>query len=161
MEMMIKRIWIALLAILCASTVQAQSAQEPPGPDPIVFNAKIFTGNPAQPEASALAVKHGRIYSVGAEAGMLGLQSSSTGIIDAASRRMVSGISDAHTLVLNESSFTNNVRWDVVPTLRRALTMLSQQAERTPEGHWVNVIGGWSPYQFEENRFPTMSELRE
>ncbi len=29
-----------------------------------MHNAKIFTGNPAQPEASALAVKNGRIYSV-------------------------------------------------------------------------------------------------
>ena len=159
--MTIKRFWIALLAILCTSTVQAQLPRQSPGADLIVFNAKIFTGNPAQPEASALAVKHGRIYSVGTNAEILRLQSSSTKIIDAGSRRMIPGISDAHTHVLNESSFTYNVRWDGVPTLRRALTMLSEQAERTPEGHWVKVIGGWSPYQFEENRFPTMNELRE
>jgi hypothetical protein len=72
----------------------------------------------------------------------------------------IPGISDAHTHVLNESNFTYTVRWDGVPTLRRALAMLSEQAERTPEGQWVKVIGGWSPYQFEENRFPTMDELR-
>jgi predicted amidohydrolase YtcJ len=47
-----------------------------------------------------------------------------------------------------------------VPTLRQALTMLSEQAKRTPEGQWVKVIGGWSPYQFEENRFPTLDELQ-
>jgi predicted amidohydrolase YtcJ len=44
--------------------------------------------------------------------------------------------------------------------LQRALEMLSEQAKRTPEGQWVKVIGGWSPYQFKENRFPTMEELR-
>jgi predicted amidohydrolase YtcJ len=38
--------------------------------------------------------------------------------------------------------------------------MLREQAARTPEGHWVRVMGGWSPYQFEEKRFPTMDELR-
>jgi predicted amidohydrolase YtcJ len=38
--------------------------------------------------------------------------------------------------------------------------MLTEQAKRTPEGQWVKVIGGWSPYQFKENRFPTMDELR-
>jgi hypothetical protein len=43
----------------------AQTKQEAPGADLIVHNAKIFTGNPAQPAASALAVKSGRIYSVG------------------------------------------------------------------------------------------------
>jgi len=37
--------------------------------------------------------------------------------------------------------------------------MLTEQANRTPDGHWVKVIGGWSPYQFEENRHPTLEEL--
>jgi predicted amidohydrolase YtcJ len=62
--------------------------------------------------------------------------------------------------VLNEKSYNYNLRWDGVPTLQRALEMLSEQAKRTPEGQWVKVIGGWSPYQFKENRFPTMEEIR-
>jgi predicted amidohydrolase YtcJ len=157
---MAKKLSTALLAILCAPTVQAQSPQEPPGADLIVFNAKIFTGNRAQPEASALAVKNGRIYSVGPDVDILSLKNSNTKIIDARDRRLIPGIIDAHTHVLNESGYNYNVRWDGVPTLRRALAMLSEQAKRTPEGHWVKAIGGWSPYQFEENRFPTMDELR-
>ncbi len=39
--------------------------------------------------------------------------------------------------------------------------MLKEQAERTPEGQWVRVIGGWSPFQFEEKRLFTMEELNE
>ncbi|MGL5136364.1 MAG: amidohydrolase family protein, partial [Beijerinckiaceae bacterium] len=136
-------------------------AQEPPGADLIVFNANIFTGNLAQPEASAFAVKKGRIYAVGADEEVLGLKNSSTQIIDAGGRRLIPGINDAHMHLLNEANYTFNVRWDGVPTLGRALAMLSEQAERTPEGHWVKVIAGWSPYQFEENRFPTMAELRQ
>lgn len=62
--------------------------------------------------------------------------------------------------LLNETSYNHNARWDGVPLLSRALTMLRKQAKRTPEGHWVRVIGGWSPCQFEENRFSTMEELR-
>jgi predicted amidohydrolase YtcJ len=130
------------------------------GADLIVFNAEIFTGNLAQPEASALAVKRGRIYSVGADAEILDLKDPNTRIIDAGGRRLIPGINDAHIHLLNEINYNYHVRWDGVPTLHRALTMLSEQAERTPEGHWVKVIGGWSPYQFEENRFPTMDELR-
>lgn len=64
------------------------------------------------------------------------------------------------THVLNERSYNYNVRWDGVPTLQRALEMLGEQVKRTPEGQWVKVIGGWSPYQFKENRFPTTAELR-
>jgi predicted amidohydrolase YtcJ len=37
--------------------------------------------------------------------------------------------------------------------------MLREQAERTPKGQWVRVPGGWSPYQFAEDRLPTKEEL--
>lgn len=157
---MYSRVSIAFVAFFCVSSANAQPAQEPPGADLIVHNARIYTGNRAQPEASALAVKNGRIYSVGPDVDILSLKNSKTKIIDARDRRLIPGIIDAHTHVLNESGYNYNVRWDGVPTLRRALAMLSEQAKRTPEGHWVKAIGGWSPYQFEEKRFPTMDELR-
>lgn len=151
---MIRKIFIALVAISSLSGVHAQPAQDDAGADLVVVNARIFTGNRAQPEASALAVKSGRIFSVGSDADILSLKSSRTKVIDARSRRLIPGIVDAHTHVLNDMAYNYNVRWDGVPTLRRALAMLSEQARRTPEGQWVKVIGGWSPYQFEENRFP-------
>ncbi|NKL36206.1 amidohydrolase [Rhizobium sophorae] len=158
---MIRKIFIAFVTISSFSAVQAQTTQERPGADLIVINAKIFTGNRGQAEASAVAVKKGRIYSVGSDVDILGLKNSTTKVIDARSRRLIPGIIDAHTHVLNDMAYNYNVRWDGVPTLRKALTMLSEQAQRTPEGQWVKVIGGWSPYQFEENRFPTLGELHE
>lgn len=130
------------------------------GADLIVYNARIATGHLAQPEASALAVKRGRIFSVGTDAEILSLKNNSTQMIDAGRKRLIPGLHDAHTHVLNERSYNYNVRWDGVPTLQRALEMLTEQAKRTPEGQWVKVIGGWSPYQFKENRFPTLQELR-
>ncbi|SCW60492.1 hypothetical protein SAMN02927900_03012 [Rhizobium mongolense subsp. loessense] len=157
---MIRKIFIAFVTTFSFSAVQAQTTQEQPGADLIVINANIFTGSRAQPEASALAVKNGRIYSVGSDVDILGLKNSNTEIIDARSRTLIPGIIDAHIHVLNDLAYNYNVRWDGVPTLRRALTMLSEQAARTPKGQWVKVIGGWSPYQFEENRFPTLDELR-
>lgn len=160
-EMTVK--WMRLLGLMAVSGLihaHARAGQEAPGADLIVHNAKIFTGNPAQPAASALAVKGGRIYSVGTDAEVLGLKNPQTRVIDSGGRRLIPGLIDAHTHVLNEGGYNYTLRWEGVPTLRRALAMLSEQARRTPEGHWVKVIGGWSPYQFEENRFPTMDELR-
>lgn len=151
---------IGLIVANGLTNAYAQARQDAPGADLIVHNAKIFTGNPAQPAASAVAVKSGRIYSVGTDAEVLALKNSSTRLIDSGGRRLIPGIIDAHTHVLNEGGYNYTLRWEGVPTLRRALAMLSEQARRTPEGHWVKVIGGWSPYQFEEKRFPTMDELR-
>jgi predicted amidohydrolase YtcJ len=157
---MIKILVMSILATICIAVAHAQPTSESTGADLIVFNANIHTGNPAQPNASALAVKQGRIYSVGSDADILSLKSSGTRVIDAARRTLIPGISDAHTHILNENHYNYNVRWDGVPTLKRALEMLSEQAARTPEGQWVKAIGGWSPYQFKENRFPTPDELR-
>ena len=159
--MTVKR--IILIGAMLASgltNAHAQASQETPGADLIVHNANIHTGNPAQPAASAVAVKNGRIYSVGTDAEILSLKTANTRIIDSRGRRLIPGIIDAHTHVLNEGGYNYTLRWDGVPTLRQALAMLAEQAKRTPEGHWVKVVGGWSPYQFEENRFPTMDELR-
>lgn len=150
---------MALATVTSLSAVRAQPPQDDPGADLIIFNAKIYTGNRAQPEASALAVKKGRVYSVGPDAEILSLKNARTKIVDARSRRLIPGIIDAHTHVLNDFAYNYNIRWDGVPTLRQGLRMLSEQAARTPEGQWVKVIGGWSPYQFKENRFPTLAEL--
>ena len=158
---MIRTLLIAVVAAVSFTTAHAQTAPVAgAGADLIVVNAKIFPGNRSQPEASALAVRGGRIYSVGSDAEIRGLSTAQTTVIDARSRRLIPGIVDAHTHVLNDLAYNYNVRWDGVPTLRQALDMLSEQARRTPEGQWVKVIGGWSPYQFEENRFPTIDELR-
>jgi predicted amidohydrolase YtcJ len=151
---------IALMVVNGLTSAHAQTRQEAAGADLIVHNARIYTGNAAQPEASAVAVKGGRIFSVGTDADVLALKKTNTRVIDSQGRRLIPGIIDAHTHVLNEGGYNYTLRWDGVPTLRRALAMLSEQARRTPKGHWVKVIGGWSPYQFEENRFPTMDELR-
>lgn len=151
---------ILLIGLMVVNGLSNAGAQETPGADLIVHNAKIYTGNSAQPSASALAVKNGRIYSVGSDAEVLGLKNANTKVIDSGGRRLIPGIIDAHTHVLNEGGYNYTLRWDGVPTLRRALAMLSEQAKRTPAGQWVKVVGGWSPYQFEEQRFPTMDELR-
>src|SRR5258705_7557400 len=154
-----KKLITLLLAALLTVTVRAQTLVPPPGADLIVFNAKITTQNLAQPEASALAAKGGRIYAVGSDAEILSLKGNNTKVIDAGGRRLIPGIDDSHTHVINEKTSNYNVRWEAVPTLKRALEMLSEQAKRTPKGQWVKVIGGWSPHQFEVRRLPTIQEL--
>lgn len=92
-----------------------------PGADLIVFNAEIFTGHLAQPAASALAVRKGRIYAVGTDVEILDLKNAGSRLIDAGGRRLIPGISDAHLHLLNEANYTYNLRWDGVPTLSLAL----------------------------------------
>ncbi|MBW8243711.1 amidohydrolase [Muricauda oceani] len=155
-----RKLIVLATAFILSVSISAQSTEPLVGADMIVFNAKITTGSLTKPEASALAVKRGRIYAVGTDAEILGLKDNNTKLIDAGEKRLIPGINDAHTHILNERSYNYNVRWEGVPTLELALEMLGEQAKRTPEGQWVKVIGGWSPYQFKENRLPTIEEIK-
>ena len=64
--------------------------------DLILHNGRIWTGDAAQPAASALAIEAGRITAVGDDATILALARTGTPRIDLQKRRVVPGINDAH-----------------------------------------------------------------
>ena len=122
-------------------------------PDLILLNGKVTTLDPQQPDTSNLAVKDGRIIAVGdAEQYQRGPQ---TKVIDLKGLRVIPGLNDSHLHVIRGGLYYNlELRWDGVPSLADALHMLKEQAQRTPPGQWVRVVGGWSEFQFAERRMP-------
>ena len=73
---------------------------------------------------------------------------------------MIPGINDAHThFIRGGLTYTNEVRWDGVPSLAEGMRRVREQARRTPAPHWVQVIGGWTWAQFAEKRYPTLEEI--
>src|SRR5258708_19486100 len=66
----------------------------------VVVNAKIWTVNPKQPEAEALAVVRERIVAVGKEADIRALIGSKTRVLDLKGRRVVPGFYDSHVHML-------------------------------------------------------------
>jgi predicted amidohydrolase YtcJ len=130
--------------------------------DLIVTNAKVAVMDIDRTIAEAIAVKDGKILATGTTQEILKLKNDNTKIIDANGKTLIPGLNDSHLHLTRGGRFFNaELRWDGVKTLKRALEMLKEQAARTPEGQWVRVIGGWSPFQFEEKRFPTPEEINE
>ncbi|HYC77846.1 MAG TPA: amidohydrolase [Planctomycetota bacterium] len=130
--------------------------------DLVVVNGRIATLDAARPEADAFAVRGERFVAVGAARDVLRLKGAGTRVIDAGGRRVIPGLDDSHLHAVRAGRFYNlELRWDGVESLERGLAMIREQAQRTPGGQWVRVIGGWSPYQFAERRFPTVAELNE
>ena len=128
----------------------------------IVFNAAITTLDENQPNAEAIAVKDGKIMAVGSSKQILKLKGANTTVIDAAGKRIIPGLNDSHSHFLRSGlSYSRELRWDGVPTLKEGLDMIKKAAAITPEGEWVRVIGGWTPWQFKEKRLPTPAELNE
>lgn len=155
------KLWLAasVACLAITGTVMAQGRQPA---DLIVTNAKVITINDNQPRASAFAVKDGLFVAVGDDAEMAAHRGEKTKLIDADGHTVIPGLNDSHAHVIRGGVFYNlELRWDGVDSLERGLTMIREQAQRTPEGQWVRVIGGWSPYQFKEKRMPSIKELNE
>ena len=127
-------------------------------PDLILHNGHITTLDPKHPEATNLAIKDGRITGVNdAEEYQPG---PNTKVIDLNGRRVIPGLNDSHLHVIRGGlNYNMELRWDGVPSLADGLRMLKEQAQRTPPGQWVRVVGGWTEFQFAERRMPTLQEI--
>src|SRR5437588_1733145 len=128
--------------------------------DVLIVNARVATLNPRQASAAAIAIRGDTIVGVGSEAELDSLRDEKTRIIDAGGRTVIPGLNDGHThFIRGGLTYTNEVRWDGVPSLAEALRRVREQAQRTPAPHWVQVIGGWTWAQFAEQRYPTLEEI--
>jgi predicted amidohydrolase YtcJ len=128
--------------------------------DTLIINARVATMEPRRRMASAIAIRGSTIARVGSDAEVMALKGPGTVVIDAGGRTVVPGLIDAHThFIRGGLTYSNEVRWDGVPSLADGLRMLQAQARRTPAPHWVQVIGGWSWAQFAEKRLPTLDEV--
>lgn len=128
----------------------------------IIINAKVITLNDVNPQVEAIAVNGDKIAAVGTNAQILHYKTNKSIVIDAKGKTVIPGLYDSHLHVIRGGRFYNTeLRWDGVKTLSRALQLLKEQAQRTPEGQWVRVVGGWTEYQFEEKRKPTLAEINE
>src|SRR2546422_5204945 len=127
-------------------------------PDLILENAKITTLDRAKPEATSLVVKNGRI--VGVDNAESYSRGPATQVVDLKGRTVIPGLNDSHMHIIRGGlSYNLELRWDGVPSLADGLRMLKEQAQRTPPGQWVRVIGGWSEFQFAERHMPTLDEI--
>lgn len=113
--------------------------------DIVVRNAKIYTGDPARPEATAVAITDGKISAIGDDRDILASVGLATKVVDGQNRRVVPGLNDSHLHVVRGGlNYVLELRWDGVPTLTMAMQMLREQAARTPKGQWVRVVGGFT-----------------
>ena len=126
----------------------------------LLSEANVVTLDPARPRADAVLLRDGRVEAVGARADLAAVAGPGVEEIGLGGRTVIPGLNDVHLhLTRGARTYGLELRWDGVPSLSRGLTMIREQAARTPDGHWVRVMGGWSPYQFEERRLPTPAEL--
>ena len=130
--------------------------------DLIIHNGKIATQDAQRSVVQAAAIRDGRFLAVGTDREVMAHRGEQTRVVDLNNRTAIPGLNDSHLhLIRGGLNYNLELRWDGVPSLADGLRMLREQAQRTPPGQWVRVVGGWSEFQFAERRLPTIDELNQ
>ncbi len=125
-------------------------AEDPAAPERIYLNARVWTGDPAQPAAEAFAVRGDRLIAVGTDASVRALAGGRTEVVDLGSRRVVPGFNDAHWHLPSRAG----ARLDNAGSVAVIVQRLKAYAAAHPSDEWL-VGRGWMP-----NDFPDLTAHR-
>lgn len=126
--------------------------------DLIVTNAKIYTMDPARPEASALAVRDGRFLAVGQAQEMEALRGPRTRVLDLGGQPVLPGLCDAHIHFSGYAESLRTIDLFEVPELAELQRRVAEQAASAPAGQWLEGRG-WNQALWPGGRFPSRHDL--
>ena len=128
----------------------------------VYMNGRILTSDPGRPSAAAVALRDGRIVTVGEEAEVRPQVEAGATTIDLGGRTMVPGFIDAHNHMActAETFFAVDASPRSVSSIGELVASVAEAAQRTPPGAWVRGFGmDWT--RFAEGRRPTRWDLDE
>ena len=97
----------------------ATNSSEVPA-DVVVRNARVFTGDPARPAATATAIRDGVFVAIGDDHDVAPYVGPATRVFDAINRRVIPGLNDSHLHVIRGGlNYLLELRWDGVRSLRQ------------------------------------------
>ena len=109
--------------------------------DLIITNAAVFTADPAQPTAQALAIQGGRIVFVGSSADARPWQGSATRVIDAGRRTVMPGIIDTHFHMLYGALNLDGMQLEPAASYEDLARIVRAYAAGHPQDTWLPGTG--------------------
>lgn len=144
--------------LLLALAVAALGVEAGPAADLVVTNARIWTLDPARPEAEALAVIDDRIVAVGSKAEIEAWRGPKTAVIDAGGRRVLPGFNDSHLHFFDGSAKLTQVKLKDARSPEELARRIAAQAKEVPKDEWV-LGGTWDDQAFDRPRLPTRQDV--
>jgi predicted amidohydrolase YtcJ len=136
------------VTLLCLSFAMAASAQRKTQPaDTIVLHGKIYTLNPKQAWAEALAIRGERIVAVGSDSDIANLQSEDTKVIDAKGHLVVPGFTDCHIHFIDGSFSLGRVNLEDAKDAADIQQRLREYGGKHPGNDWI-LGRGWNYAMF-------------
>jgi predicted amidohydrolase YtcJ len=148
-----------LLSAQAPQAAPAASAAPAAAQDLNLVNGRIHTLDARNSVVSAVAIRNGRIASVGNNAPP---RTANTRVIDLRGRTVVPGLIEGHVHIV---SLANRPGYHTIlentTSIREIQEALAARRKSVPEGQWITSMGGWHTHQWAEHRYPTLKELDE
>jgi predicted amidohydrolase YtcJ len=144
-----------LFASVCSVTLACAPSESA---DITLINGNIYTLNPDQPKAEAIAIQGDRILFVGRSDVVKSYETSSTERIDLEGRTVVPGLTDSHVHLSGVGFRKLTLDLEGTTSLDEMIDRVSAKAADTPAGEWVTGRG-WIEAQWDPPVFPTRHDL--
>ena len=143
---------LAILAMASAITL-ACSRPARLAADLVITRANIWTGNPLQPDAMAVAIIGDRIVEVGGADEIEHWRGANTTVINAEGRRLVPGFNDAHVHLVDGGRQLDNVDLKDAGSQAELARRIGERAKAKP-GEWI-LGGDWDDQRWTPAELPT------
>lgn len=140
-----------LILLLLATSGPALAA---PLADLIITHARVWTVDPARPQAEAVAVLGERIVAVGSEAEISPWRGSATRVIDAGGKLLLPGFNDAHVHFTSGGTQLASVQLKDARSPEEFVSRIGARAAHTPKGEWITQ-GDWDETLWTVPQLPT------
>jgi len=141
-----------MMTLVLAAMMMAQA------PDWILVNGNIYTVNPRQPKAQALAVRGDRLVAVGSNEQVRALAGPNTRVVDAGGRTVLPGLIDAHVHMLGLGESLASLDLREVASPEAAAQLVRREAARRQPGEWIQGRS-WDQNKWPGKEFPTHAPL--
>lgn len=129
-------------------------------PDLVLTGGRVVTMDPDMPEATALAVKDGRIVAVGSDRAISELAGDATRRIALGGRLTIPGIIDTHNHMISMGTVLNEVQLYAARSIDEIKALVAERVRSSPPGAWI-LGRGWDESLLADKRFPTRHDLDE
>jgi len=140
---------LCLFLVTLPSPIFAQSFA-----DIVLVHGKVWTENPEQPEAEAVAILGNHIAGVGTPADILKFAGPSTQVIELGGRRVVPGFNDSHVHLVDGGTSLASVQLGDTRSETEFRQRLADYAKTQPKGAWI-LEGEWDHERWAPARLPT------
>ena len=142
---------IVLLAILAVRLAAAE-------PDLILKDGRIWTADPAQPWADAIAIHHNRIVAVGDNLQVAATAGPHTRVIELNGRLTIPGFDDGHVHLIRGALRVTRVDLSGACSLSEMQKRIRDYAAAHPREPWISG-GGWDYSCFPNRALPKRGDL--